>query len=461
MKVRFGSTFSRIIWLQVIAIAATSVIMPVAVLLLLNKTVTAYQHRMLQQHEQPLLKALSLGSQGLVLALPDNLRALYAQGAGGFAFAVLDRAGQVRFSSAPGQQGLSQSPPTGDQTIWFNTGIRQGVDYYGASFPEQVGGQPVWIQVGQNLEDPDVVIDDIMAHFIPQIAALTLGILLLLLTADVLIVRRALTPVLRASRMAEAISPSRIDVRLPLTGMPEEILPLVRAVNQALDRLEQGFRAQRDLTADVAHELRTPLAVLRMRTEALEDAAARSALQGDLDLMSRIVSQLLVIAEVETAVVAPEDRADLRAVSLEVAALLAPLALARNKTIEVTGARSPVWVRGQPDFLFQAVRNLAENAVAHTGPDTAVTIDVAKDGSVKVMDRGPGIAEAERDLLFQRFWRSRRAMGSGAGLGLSIVGRIVKAHEGLISVQSRRGGGAVFKISLAAVSAPAHPKPPR
>ena len=454
MKIRFGSTFSRIIWLQVVAIGATSVIMPVAVLLLLNKTVTAYQHRMLQQHEQTLLKALSLGDEGLVLRLPDNLRALYAQGAGGFAFAVLDRDGRVLFSSAPGLQGLSPTAPTGAQTIWFNTGIRHGVDYYGASFPEHVDDRPVWIQVGQNLEDPDVVIDDIMAHFIPQIAALTLGILLLLLTADVLIVRRALTPVLSASRMAEAISPSRIDVRLPLTGMPEEILPLVRAVNQALDRLEQGFRAQRDLTADVAHELRTPLAVLRMRAEALRDVDARRALQSDLDLMSRIVSQLLVIAEVETAVVAPEDRADLRAVSLEVAALLAPLALAQNKTIEVTGARSPVWVRGQPDFLFQAVRNLAENAVAHTRPGTAVTIAVAKDGSVKVMDRGPGVSDAERDMLFQRFWRRRRAMGSGAGLGLSIVGRIVKAHGGTTSVQSRRGGGAVFKIALALAPVP-------
>ena len=103
--------------------------------------------------------------------------------------------------------------------------------------------------------------------------------------------------------------------------------------------------------------------------------------------------------------------------------------------------------------------NLAENAVAHTRPDTAVTIDVAKDGSVKVMDRGPGIAEAERDLLFQRFWRSRRAMGSGAGLGLSIVGRIVKAHAGSTSVQARRGGGAVFKIALPPAPAPARSPP--
>jgi signal transduction histidine kinase len=457
MKISFGSTFSRIIWLQVAAIAATSVIMPVSVLLLLNRTVTAYQHRLLRQHEQSLLRALSRDHTGLVLRLPDNLRDLYARGSDGFAFAVLDQAGHVRFSSAQDGRALSSTNPMGAQTVWFTNRIRQGPDYQGASFPEQVDGQRVWIQIGQNLEDPDVVIDDIMAHFIPQIAWLTLVILLLLLTADVVIVRRALIPVLRASRMAQDISPSRIDVRLPLQGMPQEIMPLVRAVNQALDRLEQGFRAQRELTADVAHELRTPLAVLRMRTEALEDGAARRALQSDLDLMSRIVSQLLVIAEVETVIVGPDDRADLRAISLDVAEHLAPLALAQDKNIEVCGARSAVWVRGQADFLFQALRNLAENGLAHTRPGTAVTMDVGQDGSVRILDRGPGIAASDRELLFQRFWRSHRKKGGGAGLGLSIVGRIVKAHGGSTSIHARRGGGAIFKIVLVPATGPQGP----
>jgi signal transduction histidine kinase len=447
MSLRFRSTFSRIIWLQVLAIAATSVVMPVTVLILLNRTVTAYQRGMLRQHEQTLAAALSEQDPARGLTLPQGLSALYARGSGGFAFAVLDASGRVLLSSTPHGRPLSPVDAAARGPVWFGArAAGAGPQYYGGIFPERIAGRTLWIEVGQNLQDPDVVIDDITAHFVPQIAWLTLAILLVLLAADVFIVRRALVPVQRASRMAEAITPSRIDVRLPLEGMPQEILPLAQAVNQALGRLELGFQAQRELMADVAHELRTPLAVLRMRTEAMEDSATRLALQADLDRMSRIVSQLLVLAEVDTIVAEQADRADLRAVSLEVAEHLAPLALARGKSLQVSGAATPVWVRGQHDFLFQAVRNLAENGVAHTAAGTAVTIEVEPGGAVSVLDRGPGIPEAERELLFQRFWRRRR--NAGSGLGLSIVVRIVKAYGGDMSVQSRRGGGAVFRVVL-------------
>ena len=438
------SAFSRIVWLQVLAIAATSLIMPVTILALLDHNVTAFQHRMLQQHEQALFAALQPGSP---LVLPKTARAPYAQGAGGFAFAMLDSGGRVLLASTPDGRALTPFHPNPDRVqFWFDRGAGQARRFYGGVFPEEIGGLPIWIEVGQNLADPDVVIDDITANFVPQIGWLTAAILLILLAADVFIVRRALGPVRRASSMAEAISPSRIDVRLPLEGMPQEILPMVQAVNQALGRLETGFRAQRDLVADVAHELRTPLAVLRMRTEALPDQATRAVLLADLDRMGRIVSQLLVLAEADAMVVDPADRADLRAVGLDVAEHLAPLALAQGKNLEMTGPAQPVWVRGQHDFLFQAVRNLAENGIAHTGAGASVTIDVEPAGVVTVLDRGPGISDAERDLLFQRFWRRERKIGGG--LGLSIVGRIVKAHGGEMAVQPRRGGGSAFRLTV-------------
>lgn len=458
MKPRFRSAFSRIIWLQVLAIAATSLVVPATILLLLNRNVTAFQHRMLIRHEQVLLSALTAGAGG-VLTLPSAARAPYVEGGGGFAFAVLDARGQVLLASTSGRTPLAPFDPAAHGPMWFDKGSGLAGQYYGGVFAATVGGRPIWIELGQNLEDPDVVIDDITARFIPQIAWITVAILLGLLGADVFIVRRAFEPVLRASRMAEAIGPDRIDVRLPVEGMPAEITPMVQAVNQALDRLEEGFHAERNLIADVAHELRTPLAVIRMRTENIADSPSRRALQADLDRMSRIVSQLLVLSEADVMALGPDSRADLRAVGLEVAEHLAPLALAQNKSIEVTGVLEAVWVRGQHDFLFQALRNLAENGVAHTAPGTAVTIEVERSGVVKIMDRGPGVSIAERDLLFQRFWRRERKIGSG--LGLSIVGRIVKAHEGEISAQSRRGGGAVFKITFRAAASLNSPAPSR
>ena len=148
--------------------------------------------------------------------------------------------------------------------------------------------------------------------------------LLVLLAIDIAIFRRALRPVVEASENARNIGPARTDIRLPTEQIPREIMPLVTAVNQALDRLEDGFRVHRQFTADAAHQLRTPLAILRTRIETLGDGAARQALHADIEGMSRIVAQLLEIAELDTLVLDPGETADLRAVCAEVVGAIAP-----------------------------------------------------------------------------------------------------------------------------------------
>src|SRR5258707_10728572 len=131
----------------------------------------------------------------------------------------------------------------------------------------------------------------------------------------------------------------------------------------------------RDSTADAAHELRTPLTVLRARIDTLADQRVREALRQDIAGMSRIVSQLLDIAELESFVVDPAEQADLQSVCAEVASFMAPLALAQDKSIALTGAKGPVWIKGNPETLFQAIRNLAENAIHHTPAGTTVEIE--------------------------------------------------------------------------------------
>ncbi len=456
-SLNFRSTFSQIIWLQVLAIATTSLVMPLALFVFLDRTVSDYQMRMLDQHEKALMGALSPKPGGGVSIRPDA-RLPYSPGRGGFAFVVLDRSGASLASSQPGAAPLAPLAPAKPGVVTFRRRIG-AASYYGATFPETVGGRRVWVQVGQNLEDPDVVIDDILARFLPMVGWLSGSLLLLLLIADIVIVRRALRPVLRASQLAQAITPRSMDVRLPTKDMPREIAPLILAVNQALERLEDGFRSQRDLTADVAHELRTPLAVMRMRSEALTDAAVRSALHADIDVMTRVVGQLLDLAELDVSVADPEERADLRRVCLEAAEHLAPLAVGEGKQIELTGADGPVMVRGQDGFLFQAVRNLLENAVAHAPQGSVVEIEVRPQGEVRVLDRGPGVPVDERQMLFRRFWRQRRgeasAAGAGAGLGLSIVARVAERHGGKVWVEDRPGGGAMFVLQLSPAAKPA------
>lgn len=445
----FRSTFSQIVWLQVLAVAATTFVMPVAIYLFLERTVADYQIKMLGQREQVLLRAMTPSPLAGV-ALPASLTEPYAQEISGFAFSVSDARGRLLISSAADKAALS-ALPAARRTELFRRKTDKGA-YVGISVPETFRGRPIWIQVEQNQDNPDVVLDDVLARFLPAVVWLSAGVLLFLLVADIVIVRRALRPIVGASDMAGAISPSRIGLRLPIAKMPKEILPLVEAVNQAFDRLEQGFRVQRDLTADVAHELRTPLAVLRMRAETLSEAAVRTRLLADIDVMTRLVDQLLSVAELETVVVAPDEAADLKQVCLEVVEHLAPLAVQQGKAIELAAAGGDVWVHGRADLLFQAMRNLVENAVRYSPAGAVVTVEVEEAGRARVLDRGPGVPAELKDRLFERFWQGRRkersAVREGAGLGLSIVAQIAEQLGGRVSVEDRPGGGAVFSLAL-------------
>lgn len=449
------SIAGRFLWLHLAVLGAAFVAMTASSWLLLNATVAAFERRALDQHARAIAAALAVrpdhGRFRIVLDLPEELRLFYAHGYDGFAYAVVDASGRARFSSrGPGAVLFPEDPHNAAPT-WFQQ--TRGPDaYYGASFPAPRVGEALWIQVAQNLDHPDVFIDDVAAQFLGQVVWLTLPILLLLLGADVIIVRRALAPLRDASERAEAIDPARLDVRLPTSGLPAEVAPLVVAVNAALDRLENGFRIQRDFTADAAHELRTPLAVLRLRLDGLADQDAARTLRGDIDAMAHLVEQLLAIAELESFAVGEDERADLAAVAVDVASYVAPLAVAKGKRLELSGAEAPVWIHGNTEALFRALRNLVDNAVAHSPKAGVVEIVVSSDGTVRVDDDGPGVRPSDRGLIFQRFWRQRREATRGGGLGLGIVARIAQAHGGEVSVGDSDRGGARFTMKLRRLS---------
>ncbi len=442
---RFGTLVSRIVWLHMAAVTVAVVAMIASIHLLLNAILAAFEHKTLSEHAVAIAQAVQPLDAGLAIRMPPELRDLYAHGYGGFSFAVLDKAGQTLFSSLPSGGSLFPRDPKNSTPTYFQR--TQGpVAYYGVSYPQHVGGRDVWIQVTQNLQHPDVFADDVVAQFLRQILWLIVPIITLLLLADILIVRRALLPVLAASKHAGSIHPNRIDVRLPTTGLPDEVVPLVTAMNQALDRIEAGFRTQRDFTADVAHELRTPLAILRLRVDGLADVNAASLLRADIDAMSRMVEQLLALTELETFTLAPTDRADLRAVGLEVAGFMAPAAISSGKQVAVSVGDAPIWVHGEAEALFRALRNLVENGLAHSPASGVVSIDITP-GIARISDQGPGVPESEHELILQRFWRrDRRSLGSG--LGLNIVARIVHAHGGELTIETAPGGGACFVLKL-------------
>jgi signal transduction histidine kinase len=164
--------------------------------------------------------------------------------------------------------------------------------------------------------------------------------------------------------------------------------------------------------------------------------------------MSRLVNQLLMVAQLEALTIRPEDQADLAAVAAELTTLLAPLAFKGGRALALVNADRPVVVRGNRDAIYQALRNLVENALKYAPEGTEVEIEVDPGGSVAVSDRGPGVPEAQRALLFRRFWRADRRQSGGAGLGLAIAHRIAIAHAGQLLVGDNPGGGARFTLRV-------------
>ena len=234
-----------------------------------------------------------------------------------------------------------------------------------------------------------------------------------------------------------------------MAGVPEEVMPLVKALNDLFARLEEAFEGERRFTADAAHELRTPLAALRiqaqvaMRSTELEvrHAALENVLRG-VDRATRIVEQLLTLARVDPeSTVAGYKQVDLASLVAPVMRDLAPQAHA--KQIEISLEESNVCkVLGDEVQLSLLLRNLLDNAIRYTPVGGRVTVSALNlDGiRLEVRDTGPGIPAAEREQVLQRFYRITGSGEEGSGLGLSIVSRIAELHGASLELKDNEAG---------------------
>lgn len=303
----------------------------------------------------------------------------------------------------------------------------------------------VWLQVAQDDYMRDELAGEVaLAAFLPLLFGLPLVALLAFW-----LVGRGLSPLERlrgaiAGRGAANLAPVSIE------RSTVELQPMIDELNRLLARLQDSFARERRFTADAAHELRTPLAALRIQAEnalAAGDEPARRQALGNLlhgvDRATRLVTQLLTLARLE-----PEDVArsfvPLRMSTLlrEELAELAPLALARGQELDFLDEAHGCEIAGDAAMVGVLVRNLVDNALRYSPEGSLVRVLLRpvdeRRLELRVLDDGPGVPPELRERVFERFYRARSGDGDGAGLGLAIVRRIVQLHGGTVAVVPRQ-----------------------
>jgi two-component system sensor histidine kinase TctE len=331
---------------------------------------------------------------------------------------------------------------------------------------DTLGAKPVLVQVGETLEKRSVLATEIIKGvMLPQFVILPLAVLLVWLA-----LARGIRPL---NKLEERIRQRLPDDLSPLdeSAVPQEVAPLVGAINDLLTRLKESIATQKRFLADAAHQLKTPLAGLRMQADlAQREGSDAAELKQSLKLIGRAsirathtVNQLLSLARAESGSThIARSPCDLVSLVSDVIQDSLPRALDKHIDLGYEGAEAGstgVRVMGSPTLLKEMVRNLVDNAINYT-PSTeenpgVITVRLLADkfGKVVVLqveDSGPGIPEAERDLVFQPFYRALGTEADGSGLGLPIVMEIAHQHAAEVTLEDAYPGkpmpGARFSV---------------
>ncbi len=427
---------------------AATVIAVAALIYQAYETADTLNDRELSLRAADLARYVTVDSTGAArLELPTELAARYQAGGNTDIFVVRRASDAVVAASPPNFGEVAAKWPAGtDEPSYFHLKDfgGEGREYYGLTVVQSSAAGPLSVSVAR--ADADILVHSLLREFVLDLGWIIPLLVIATLVVGAVAIRSAFKPVAEVSHMAAAIGPGATSIRLPETNLPSEIIPLVTAVNRALDRLEQGFQVQRQFTANAAHELRTPLAIVTAALDVVEENGEITKIKADVARMNRLVDQLLRVARLDAVALDVSDVVDLNDVASEIVAAMVPWSLARKRFIALHANAEPVVVKGNRYAIGDTVRNLIENAVAHAPPSSEVTVSTSANGTVSVADRGPGIAAEQRKHIFERFWRGSGKGGSGAGLGLAIVTEIMKAHQGSVSVDDNPGGGIIFTL---------------
>lgn len=304
--------------------------------------------------------------------------------------------------------------------------------------------------------------DDVFGYFVDALewmAVYLVAIVLVSIGAAWFAVRRGLTPLRAAAFQAEHIDLDFLDRGLIAPDVPVEIKPFVNAINAALARLDASAKRMRRYTANAAHELRTPLAILRARLENSEESPVKGDLLLDASRLQAVVEQMLIAARLTERQAALDQEVDLVKTIRQVSFGYLQLAIECDRMIEFDAGTSPVITRGNQRAIESVVANLVDNALRAEPTGGTVLVRVGDDAVVEVIDHGEGVAPSNREKIFEPFWRGSEAT-PGTGLGLAIAKELIDKLQGRIWVDETPGGGATFKISFQRTMASSCPAAP-
>jgi two-component system, OmpR family, sensor histidine kinase QseC len=386
---------------------------------------------------------LQFGAHGFPVVLAGDRSWFYRSAPGEFKYRVLDSTGHVLLASDPDAIHLG----TDERSVIAERSLSKtqigGISFYTLTVLEPRSGGALYIQTARS-ERIDSLIRRTLVMPVLEVALwVELGSLALFTFAVYYTLSRMLIPVRAVAQAALRIEPENLSARLESRDLPSEMVPLIHAFNLALGRLERGYQVQSTFLAGAAHELKTPLALIRAQIELIPGLDSAVLLR-DVDLMARQVHQLLHLAEASEAHNYSYGSLDVNSAVAEAVDHLRPLAEGRDVSIHVARPEQAIHCCADRSALFVLLKNLIENAIRHSPAGGVVNLSIRADG-IDVRDHGGGIHDADFPYLFERFWRHKDQPEGGAGLGLAICLEIASVHGWRIEAHNATPG-ALFQL---------------
>jgi heavy metal sensor kinase len=455
------------LWYFVTFAAASALLSGVSWWMLQSSVSTTHYYELQERAEdvQALLKSYGPGLS--TDALQKNLREIYALKDDGKYLEISDAQGQwIYRSQRMAEWGiplpLARQLPQGGVSSVVHRGVR---NISMLAYPIEVDGRMYSVMAGLSLRRSR----GLLSVFTTQLLLLTPGVLLLAVVTGHFMSRKALQPVAAITTEARRINDRNLDIRLPVAATNDEISHLSETLNQMLERVEAGVRSVRDFTANAAHELRTPLALIRTEVEVAlslergndEYREACEQVQIETVRMTRLIDSLLMLARVD----AGTETLRFEAVDLNQLAQQLGERWKIPMQLAVLGFTvcidpNPAFVSADLSSLQRLLTILLDNASRYTPPGGSVELRVKQEESqviVSVSDTGIGIAPEHQLRVFDRFYRVDRFRSGntgGSGLGLALAKWIADKHGTSLMLKSAAGEGAYFQFSIAGLSHP-------